>query len=75
MKLLNWHKIANETAIQTALMRTKAIREEEEKMKPILEESKRFHRKARLDRVRDEEESKAVEVRDTMNICLYVCMY
>ncbi len=63
MKLLHWHKLANETAIQTALMRTKAIREEEEMMKPILEEKRRLHRKKRLDKVRQEEESKPLEVR------------
>ena len=63
MKLLRWHKLANESAIQTALMRTKAIRQEEAKVKPILEQSKRMHRKARLDRVREEEESKPLEVR------------
>ena len=62
MKLLHWHKLANETAIQTALMRTKVIREEEAKVKPILEHSKRMYRKARLDRVRKEEESKPLEV-------------
>ena len=63
MKLLHWHKLANETAIQTALMRTKVIREEEAKVKPILEQSKRMQHKARLDRVREEEESKPLEVR------------
>lgn len=62
MKLLHWHKLANETAIQTALMRTKVIREEEARLKPILEQSKRMHHKARLNRVREEEESKPLEV-------------
>ena len=62
MKLLNWHKIANETAIQTALMRTKAIREEEKRIKPNLEKMKRIQKKNRLNRVREEEENKPLEV-------------
>ena len=62
VKLLNWHKIANETAIQTALMRTKMIREEENRIKPVLEKSKRLQRKERLNRVREEEMRKPLEV-------------
>lgn len=62
VKLLNWHKLANETAIQLALMRTKTIRQEEQRMKPILEKTKRRQRNVRLNRVREEETRKPLEV-------------
>jgi hypothetical protein len=62
VKLLQWHKIANEAAIQTALMRTRAIRQEESRMRPILEKSQRSQRKERLMRAKDDENRKPLEV-------------
>jgi len=60
MKLLNWHKLANETALQTALMRTRAIRREEEKIRPQMDEMKRMKREERLRKAREDEEGKPV---------------
>lgn len=64
MKLLQWHKLANESALQAALMRTKVIRKEEARIKPLMEKARRLKNKERLRKVREEEEAKPlVEVR------------
>ena len=62
MKLLQWHKLANETALQTALMRTKAIRQEEAKIRPRLEEARRLKRRERLKKAIEDEESQPLQV-------------
>jgi hypothetical protein len=64
MKLLKWHKLANESALQAALLRTKSMRKEEARMKPLLEKATRMKNRERLKKAREEEEAKPlVEVR------------
>lgn len=67
MKLLQWHKLANETALQTALMRTKAIRQEEAKIRPRLEEARRLKRRERLKKAIEDEESQPLQVCLSLN--------
>lgn len=60
MKLLQWHKLANESALQAALMRTKAIRKEEARVKPLMDKVRRMKNKERLRKAREEEEAKPI---------------
>ena len=58
MKLLQWHKLANESALQSALMRTRTIREEEARKEMARIKLRRTKKKERLKRVLEEEEAK-----------------
>ena len=62
MKLLHWHKLANASALQTALIRTKQMRQSEAKSRPVFEEEARFKRKDIIRRTIEEEKVKLLEV-------------
>eukprot|EP00592_Proboscia_alata_P003457 CAMPEP_0194370206 /NCGR_PEP_ID=MMETSP0174-20130528/18486_1 /TAXON_ID=216777 /ORGANISM="Proboscia alata, Strain PI-D3" /LENGTH=561 /DNA_ID=CAMNT_0039147515 /DNA_START=90 /DNA_END=1775 /DNA_ORIENTATION=+ len=62
MKLLNWHKLANESALQAALIRTKSIRRSDLASAPHSERAVRSERAEQLQRVMEEENAKPLKV-------------
>ena len=57
MKLLHWHKLANESALQAALLRTKNLRSKEKRHK---EDTLRYKNIKRRDNDRKEKERKRI---------------
>ncbi len=64
LKLLQWHKVANESALRAALIRTKCSRENDKRLSIELEMKARQQVKERIMRVKEEEKSKPLEVRE-----------
>ena len=62
MKIVQWHIIANDNALQAALLREKAIKQEDARMKPRLEEAKRAEKRERLKTAREDEEKKSLQL-------------
>ena len=62
MKIVQWHIVANDNALQAALLREKAIKQEDARMKPRLEEAKRAEKRERLKTAREDEEKKALQL-------------
>ena len=67
MNLLQWHKIANESALQTALMRTRQMRRHDEAMKPVTIKAERRERLERIQQAIEEEAAKPLQVRTFLN--------
>jgi len=63
MKLLRWHKLANESALQTALIRTRQMRRHDEAMKPAMMKAEQKDRKRRIQLAIEEEEARPLLVR------------
>ena len=61
MKLLHWHKLANEAALKAALIRTKRLRDKD---KQVMSQSKAAEKAAWMQRVVEEEQMKPLEVTD-----------
>ena len=70
LKLLQWHKVANESALRAALIRTKCSRENDKRLSIELEMKARKKIKERMMRVEDEEKSKPLEVRELKKIII-----
>ena len=62
MKIVQWHIVANDNALQAALLREKAIKQEDARMKPRLEEAKRAEKRERLKTAREDEEKKSLQL-------------
>ena len=62
MKLLKWHKLANESAIQAALLRTKNLKKIDQRKKIEEEHQEREERKIRFQIIIEEEKAKPIEV-------------
>lgn len=62
MKLLRWHKLANTTALQSALIRTRQMRRHDKAMKPASMMAERREKKERIQRAIEEENSKPLMV-------------
>lgn len=61
MKLLHWHKLANEAALKAALIRTKRLRDKD---RQVMTQSKAAEKAAWMQRVVEEEQMKPLEVTD-----------
>jgi hypothetical protein len=62
MKLLHWHKLANEAALKAALIRSKRLKARDNKV--ILQEAKQQERAVWIQKVLEEEQQKPLEVTD-----------
>jgi len=62
MKLLRWHKVANESAIQAAIIRTKNLKKKDKVLKAETENREREMHKAQIRRIIKEEMSKPLKV-------------
>ena len=62
MKIVQWHIVANDNALQAALLREKAIKQQDARMKPRLEEAKRAEKRERLKTAREDEEKKSLQL-------------
>lgn len=62
MKLLHWHKLANEAALKAALIRSKRLKGRDNKV--IIQESKQQERAVWIQKVLEEEQQKPLEVTD-----------
>lgn len=62
MKLLKWHKLANESAIQAALLRTKNLKKIDQRKKIEEEHQEREERKIRFQIIIEEEKAKPIEL-------------
>lgn len=62
MKLLHWHKLANEAALKAALIRSKRLKAKDNKT--MLQESKQQERAVWIQKVLEEEQQKPLEVTD-----------
>mmetsp|Transcript_23717 Transcript_23717/g.35615 ORF Transcript_23717/g.35615 Transcript_23717/m.35615 type:complete len:122 (+) Transcript_23717:142-507(+) len=74
MKLLKWHKLANETALQAALLSTKQIKQHDKLLKAQSIEQERLDMVDRKKKIADEEYAKPLPVcfRDLFPlICLF----
>ncbi|OQR98861.1 hypothetical protein ACHHYP_07745 [Achlya hypogyna] len=59
MKLLNWHKLANEAALKAALIKTKKLKREDIRMSSAIDAEERLER---LQQIEEEENMKPLEV-------------
>ncbi|CAK4412259.1 unnamed protein product [Aphanomyces euteiches] len=59
MKLLNWHKLANEAALKAALIKTKKLKREDARQSSLLDAEERMER---LQQIEEEENMKPLEV-------------
>ncbi|OQR96288.1 hypothetical protein THRCLA_07335 [Thraustotheca clavata] len=59
MKLLNWHKLANEAALKAALIKTKKLKREDARHTSVYEAEERLER---LQQIQEEESMKPLEV-------------
>lgn len=62
MKLLRWHKLANESALQAALLRTRQAGRNDKMKRPATERAARRHKSDRMRRVVEEEHAKPLQV-------------
>ncbi|GFH59787.1 predicted protein [Chaetoceros tenuissimus] len=62
LKIVQWHIVANDNALQAALLREKTIKQEDARMKPRLEEAKRAEKRERLKTAREDEEKKSLQL-------------
>ena len=55
MKLLRWHKLANQSALQTALIRTRQMRRQDDAMRPVtVKVEQRLHKERIQSAIQDE---------------------
>ncbi|KDO27630.1 hypothetical protein SPRG_06900 [Saprolegnia parasitica CBS 223.65] len=59
MKLLNWHKLANEAALKAALIKTKKLKREDLRVAAIVDADERHERRQQIE---EEENMKPLEV-------------
>ena len=62
MKLLHWHKLANEAALKAALIRSKRLKARDNRV--VLQEAKQQERALWIQKVLEEEQQKPLEVTD-----------
>ena len=62
MKLLQWHKLANEAALKAALIRGKRLKARDSRV--MVQEAKQQERAAWIQKVLEEEQQKPLEVTD-----------
>lgn len=72
MKLLRWHKLANESALQTALIRTRQMRRHDEAMKPATINAEQREKAERIQQAIEEELAKPLEV---CHFCIYTLLF
>ena len=70
MKLLKWHKLANESAIQAALLRTKNLKKMDQFKKEDEDRQERKERKMRIQKIIEEERSKPLKLKVWI-VCLF----
>lgn len=64
MKLLHWHKLANEAALKAALIRTKRLRKKDKRAISTASSQRQQEKVAWMQRIVEEEQMKPLEVTD-----------
>eukprot|EP00644_Phytophthora_capsici_P009002 jgi/Phyca11/102201/e_gw1.6.435.1 len=62
MKLLNWHKLANEAALKAAIIKTNKIKQEDSQFASALTQGEREERAQRAQQIIEEEQLKPLQV-------------
>ncbi|ETI46498.1 hypothetical protein L915_08921 [Phytophthora nicotianae] len=62
MKLLNWHKLANEAALKAAIIKTNKIKQEDSQFASALSQGEREERAQRAQQIIEEEQLKPLQV-------------
>ncbi|OWY96431.1 hypothetical protein PHMEG_00033300 [Phytophthora megakarya] len=62
MKLLNWHKLANEAALKAAIIKTNKIKQEDSQFASALTQEERDERAQRAQQIIEEEQLKPLQV-------------
>jgi len=62
MKLLNWHKLANEAALKAAIIKTSKIKQEDSQFASALTQDEREERMQRAQQIIEEEQLKPLQV-------------
>ena len=70
IKLLKWHKLANESAIQAALIRTKTLKRHDKDKQRIEAEEKIRAKKLRFRKIIEEEKAKPLQVRQRVTLTI-----